>query len=522
MSVFGTEGSSSWTRYAVRRGDEWVLDTPYEVKSKGHLIGVVSPEGTKLTTNSYGAVRVDLPTTTTDGTDGFLYTVAGYAPDKASVSLLFKRMSVRISVSLDMSDYHGVGHLDRLTVRGVPRTAWIRPEDGLLTRNDLTDPCDLSVPTPDLKKMGMHFTFDTFPGENNYAPVLDMVIDGRSFTVALMSMSGRPWRAGEEWSHTVKVSDYGAKVVDESEVSAPADRLSDPITLMDDFDAPYFTATVTDQKWRLMYKDHPTLINVFVNNHSSSDFRGDVRWVLEGAYGSIVDQGLLFTDFHIEKGKYEGLPLPFRPTVGAGEYRLRLLLRNRGEEKWFRPFVADDSDREEDWMVRVLDTPQALLTQFRLGAPDEPGYGTVTLLKYDTPYLATFRYNSYFSMPIRATVRLYHERNMSAWGHSLWSDGLGEWRDLLAETEVTLHPEGGEVTLPYQVTSRRPMPKRYMGYCYLTIQYEGEEREYPMMAERGPLYQMALEIAPVTGSGLTLAKLLAGVSTVNSGSVSLE
>lgn len=521
MSVFGTEGSSSWTRYAVRQGDEWVLDRPYEVKDKGHLIGVISPDGTKLTPNSYGAVRVDLPTTTTDGTDGFLYTVADYAPDKASVRLLFKRMSVRISVTLDLSDYHGAGHLDRLVVRGVPRTAWIRPEDGLLTRNDLTDPCELSVPTPDLKKMGRRFSFDTFPGESNYAPVVDMIIDGRSFTVALMSMSGRPWRAGEEWSHTVKVSDYGAKVV-EGASEAPLERLTDPINLIDDFDAPYFTATVTDQKWRLMYRGYPTLISVFVNNYTSSDFRGDVRWVLEGADGSLVDQGLLFTDFHIDKGRYEGVPLPLCPTVKPGKYRLRLLLRNGGEEKWFRPFVADDSDREEDWVITVRDAPPVLLTSFRLGADDEPGHGTVTALKYDTPYEATFRYNSYLPASVKAKVRLYHERDLGGWGHSAWSDGLGEWRDLLAETEIVISPDGGEVAIPYRVTVRRPSPRRFISYCYLTVQVDGEDKEYPLMVERGPLYRMALEVAPVVGSGLTLAKLLAGVSVVNSGGVSLE
>lgn len=520
LTLFGTEGNATWERKATLAGREWVLDKPYEVTGKGQFFGIVSPPGGRpLLRNEYGAVRVDLPPIDTNGEDGYLYTIADYSPETASIDLVFKRLSMRLTITLDLSDYHGAKHIEQVTVLGVPHTAWVNPTSGLLTRPDESESYTIKI---DKSISGDKFTFsiDTFPGETNNAPVLDIVIDGHTYRVALMSSADRPWYAGEMIRHRVKLSDYGAKV-DPSGL-ADGDRTADKIDLIDDFDAPYFTATVTDQVWRMLYRNHAALINVFVVNHSGKDFVGDVRWVLEREDGTIAQQGIYFEDFSIGKEKYEGLPLPIRPTVKPGRYRLRLLIRERGEIRWFRPFVATDSDRDEDWLVTVTDRPEVLLTAFGIDGEARPGYGTVNRLSYDKPYRASLSYNSYHTEPVTATVRLYYARDLRFIGHSLVQDDYGTWHDLLCSREVTIDPSGGTISLPFSITKRRTNPNRFGGYLYATIQYAGVEEEYPLLSDRNAIYRMCGSVRKAFGDDLTLAKLLAGVSCVPSCVVVLE
>jgi hypothetical protein len=520
MTLFGSESNATWERKALLNGREWVLDKPYEVTGKGQFFGIVSPPGGRpLLRNEYGAVRVDLPPIDTSGEDGYLYTIADYSPDNSLVSLVFKRLSMRLAITLDLSDYHGAMHIDQVTVLGVPHTAWVNPQSGLLTRPNEAEPFTVRI---DKTVSGKEYSFsiDTFPGETNNAPILDVTIDEHTYRVALMSSADRPWYAGEVIRHRVKVSDYGAKV-DPSDL-ADGDRTSDKIDLIDDFDAPFFTATVTDQVWRMLYCNHAALINVFVVNHSGKDFVGDVRWVLEREDGTIAQQGIYFEDFSIEKEKYEGLPLPIRPTVKPGKYRLRLLMRESGEKQWFRPFVASDSDRDEDWLVTVTDRPEVLLTAFGIEGEDRPGYGTVNRLSYDKPYRASLSYNSYHKEAVPATVRLYYARDLRFIGHSLVRDDYGTWHDLLCSREVTIDPEGGVISLPFSITERRANPNRFGGYLYATIQYAGEEEEYPLLSDRNALYRMCGSVRKAFGDDLTLGKLLSGITCVPSCVVVLE
>ena len=520
MTLFGSEGNATWERKALLDGREWVLDKPYEVTGRGQFFGMVSPRGERpLLRNEYGAVRVDLPPIDTGGEDGYLYTIADYSPENSSVSLVFKRLSMRLAITLDLSDYHGTKHIDQVTVLGVPHTAWVNPLSGLLTRPNEAEPFTVRI---DKTVSGKEYSFsiDTFPGETNNAPILDVTIDGHTYRVALMSSADRPWYAGEVIRHRVKVSDYGAKV-DPSDL-ADGDRSSDKIDLIDDFEAPFFTATVTDQVWRMLYCNHAALINVFVVNHSGKDFVGDVRWVLEREDGTIAQQGIYFEDFSIEKEKYEGLPLPIRPTVKPGKYRLRLLMRERGERQWFRPFVASDSDSDEDWLVTVTDRPEVLMTAFGIDGEDRPGYGTVNRLSYDKPYRASLSYNSYHTEAVPATVRLYYARDLRFIGHSLVRDDYGTWHDLLCSREVTVDPEGGTISLPFSITERRANPNRFGGYLYATIQYAGEEEEYPLLSDRNAIYRMCGSVRKAFGDDLTLGKLLSGVTCVPSCVVVLE
>lgn len=520
MTLFGTEGNATWERKAKLAGREWVLDMPYEVTGKGQFFGIVSPPGGRpLLRNEYGAVRVDLPPIDTNGEDGYLYTIADYSPETASIDLVFKRLSMRLTITLDLSDYRGAKHIEQVTVLGVPHTAWVNPTSGLLTRPDESESYTIKI---DKSISGDKFTFsiDTFPGETNNAPVLDIVIDGDTYRVALMSSADRPWYAGEMIRHRVKLSDYGAKV-DPSNL-ADVDRTIDKIDLIDDFDAPYYTATVTDQVWRTLYRNHAALINVFVVNHSGKDFVGDVRWVLEREDGTIAQQGIYFEDFSIGKEKYEGLPLPIRPTVKPGRYRLRLLMRERGENRWFRPFVATDSDRDEDWLVTVTDRSEVLLTAFGIDGEARPGYGTVNRLSYDKPYRASLSYNSYHTEPVTATVRLYYARDLRFIGHSLVQDDYGTWHDLLCSREVTIDPSGGTISLPFSITKRRTNPNRFGGYLYVTIQYAGVEEEYPLLSDRNAIYRMCGSVRKAFGDDLTLAKLLSGVTCVPSFVIMME
>ena len=520
MTLFGSESNATWERKALLNGREWVLDKPYEVTGKGQFFGIVSPPGGRpLLRNEYGAVRVDLPPIDTSGEDGYLYTIADFSPENSSVSLVFKRLSMRLAITLDLSDYHGAKHIDQVTVLGVPHTAWVNPQSGLLTRPNEAEPFTVRI---DKTVSGKEYSFsiDTFPGETNNAPILDVTIDGHTYRVALMSSADRPWYAGEVIRHCVKVSDYGAKV-DPSDL-VDGDRTSDKIDLIDDFDAPYFTATVTDQVWRTLYCNHAALINVFVVNHSGKDFIGDVRWVLEREDGTIAQQGIYFEDFSIEKEKYEGLPLPIRPTVKPGRYRLRLLMRESGEKQWFRPFVASDSDRDEDWLVTVTDRPEVLLAAFRIDGEDRPGYGTVNRLSYDKPYRASLSYNSYHTEALPATVRLYYARDLRFIGHSLVQDDYGTWHDLLCSREVTIDPSGGTISLPFSITERRTNPNRFGGYLYATIQYAGEGDEYPLLSDRNAIYRMCGSVRKAFGDDLTLGKLLSGVTCVPSCVVVLE
>lgn len=520
MTLFGTEGNATWERKAKLAGREWVLDMPYEVTGKGQFFGIVSPPGGRpLLRNEYGAVRVDLPPIDTNGEDGYLYTIADYSPETASIDLVFKRLSMRLTITLDLSDYRGAKHIEQVTVLGVPHTAWVNPTSGLLTRPDESESYTIKI---DKSISGDKFTFsiDTFPGETNNAPVLDIVIDGDTYRVALMSSADRPWYAGEMIRHRVKLSDYGAKV-DPSNL-ADVDRTIDKIDLIDDFDAPYYTATVTDQVWRTLYRNHAALINVFVVNHSGKDFVGDVRWVLEREDGTIAQQGIYFEGFSIGKEKYEGLPLPIRPTVKPGRYRLRLLMRERGENRWFRPFVATDSDRDEDWLVTVTDRSEVLLTAFGIDGEARPGYGTVNRLSYDKPYRASLSYNSYHTEPVTATVRLYYARDLRFIGHSLVQDDYGTWHDLLCSREVTIDPSGGTISLPFSITKRRTNPNRFGGYLYATIQYAGEEEEYPLLSDRNAIYRMCGSVRKAFGDDLTLAKLLSGVTCVPSFVIMME
>lgn len=520
MTLFGTEGNATWERKATLAGREWVLDKPYEVTGKGQFFGIVSPPGGRpLLRNEYGAVRVDLPPIDTNGEDGYLYAIADYSPESASIDLVFKRLSMRLTITLDLSDYRGAKHIDQVTVLGVPHTAWVNPKSGLLTRPDESESYTIKI---DKSISGDKFTFsiDTFPGETNNAPVLDIAIDGHTYRVALMSSADRPWYAGETIQHRVKLSDYGAKV-DPSDL-ADGDRTMDKIDLIDDFDAPYYTATVTDQVWRTLYRNHAALINVFVVNHSDKDFRGDVRWILERADGTMAQQGIYYEDFTIERGKYEGLPLPIRPTVEPGQYRLRLLMRETGETKWFKPFVATDSDTDEDWLVTVTNTPKVLLTTFGIEGEDRPGYGTVNRLHYDRPYRMILSYNSYHKEALSATVRLYYARDLIFTGHSAYRDDFGTWSDLLASREVTIDPAGDTVVLPFEITERRANASRYGAYLYMTIQYSGEQGEYPLLSDRNALYRMSLPVRKAFGDDLTLGKLLSGVTCVPSCVVVLE
>ena len=514
MTLFGTEGNATWERTATLTGREWVLDKPYEVTGRGQFFGIVSPPGeSPLLRNEYGAVRVDLPPIDTNGEDGYLYAIADYSPESASIDLVFKRLSMRLTITLDLSDYRGAKHIDQVTVLGVPHTAWVNPKSGLLTRPDESESYTIKI---DKSISGDKFTFsiDTFPGETNNAPVLDIVIDGHTYRVALMSSADRPWYAGETIQHRVKLSDYGAKV-DPSDL-ADGDRTMDKIDLIDDFDAPYYTATVTDQVWRTLYRNHAALINVFVVNHSDKDFRGDVRWILERADGTMAQQGIYYEDFTIERGKYEGLPLPIRPTVEPGQYRLRLLMRETGETKWFKPFVATDSDTDEDWLVTVTNTPKVLLTTFGIEGEDRPGYGTVNRLHYDRPYRMILSYNSYHKEALSATVRLYYARDLIFTGHSAYWDDFGTWSDLLASREVTIDPAGDTVVLPFEITERRANASRYGAYLYMTIQYSGEQGEYPLLSDRNALYRMSLPVRKAFGDDLTLGKLLSGITCVPS------
>ena len=520
MTLFGTEGNATWERKATLAGREWVLDKPYEVTGKGQFFGIVSPPGGRpLLRNEYGAVRVDLPPIDTNGEDGYLYAIADYSPESASIDLVFKRLSMRLTITLDLSDYRGAKHIDQVTVLGVPHTAWVNPKSGLLTRPDESESYTIKI---DKSISGDKFTFsiDTFPGETNNAPVLDIAIDGHTYRVALMSSADRPWYAGETIQHRVKLSDYGAKV-DPSDL-ADGDRTMDKIDLIDDFDAPYYTATVTDQVWRTLYRNHAALINVFVVNHSDKDFRGDVRWILERADGTMAQQGIYYEDFTIERGKYEGLPLPIRPTVEPGQYRLRLLMRETGETKWFKPFVATDSDTDEDWLVTVTNTPKVLLTTFGIEGEDRPGYGTVNRLHYDRPYRMILSYNSYHKEALSATVRLYYARDLIFTGHSAYRDDFGTWSDLLASREVTIDPAGDTVVLPFEITERRANASRYGAYLYMTIQYSGEQGEYPLLSDRNALYRMSLPVRKAFGDDLTLGKLLSGITCVPSCVVVLE
>lgn len=520
MTLFGTEGNATWERKATLAGREWVLDKPYEVTGKGQFFGIVSPPGGRpLLRNEYGAVRVDLPPIDTNGEDGYLYAIADYSPESASIDLVFKRLSMRLTITLDLSDYRGAKHIDQVTVLGVPHTAWVNPKSGLLTRPDESESYTIKI---DKSISGDKFTFsiDTFPGETNNAPVLDIAIDGHTYRVALMSSADRPWYAGETIQPRVKLSDYGAKV-DPSDL-ADGDRTMDKIDLIDDFDAPYYTATVTDQVWRTLYRNHAALINVFVVNHSDKDFRGDVRWILERADGTMAQQGIYYEDFTIERGKYEGLPLPIRPTVEPGQYRLRLLMRETGETKWFKPFVATDSDTDEDWLVTVTNTPKVLLTTFGIEGEDRPGYGTVNRLHYDRPYRMILSYNSYHKEALSATVRLYYARDLIFTGHSAYRDDFGTWSDLLASREVTIDPAGDTVVLPFEITERRANASRYGAYLYMTIQYSGEQGEYPLLSDRNALYRMSLPVRKAFGDDLTLGKLLSGITCVPSCVVVLE
>ena len=520
MTLFGTEGNATWERKATLAGREWVLDKPYEVTGKGQFFGIVSPPGGRpLLRNEYGAVRVDLPPIDTNGEDGYLYAIADYSPESASIDLVFKRLSMRLTITLDLSDYRGAKHIDQVTVLGVPHTAWVNPQTGLLTRLEESEPFTIKL-DKSIEGSKYSLSFDTFPGESNNAPVLDVSIDGNTYRVALMSSADRPWYAGEVIHHRVKLSDFGAKV-DLSDVSE-GDRTSDKIALIDDFDAPYLTATVTDQVWRTLYRNHAALINVFVVNHSGKDFIGDVRWVLERENGTIAQQGIYFKDFSIGEEKYEGLPLPIHPTVKPGRYRLRLLMRESGEEKWFRPFVASDSDTDEDWLVTVTDRPKVLLTAFGIDEEDRPGYGTVNRLSYDNPYCARFSYNSYHSEVETATIRLYYARDLHFIGHSIVQDDYGTWHDLLCSRDVTIDPEGGDVSLPFSITERRANPSRFGGYLYATIQYAGEGEEYPLLSDRNAIYRMCGSVRKAFGDDLTLAKLLSGVTCVPSFVIMME
>ena len=520
MTLFGTESNASWERKATLAGREWVLDKPYEVTGKGQFFGIVSPPGGRpLLRNEYGAVRVDLPPIDTNGEDGYLYTIADYSPETASIDLVFKRLSMRLTITLDLSDYRGTKHIEQVTVLGVPHTAWVNPTSGLLTRPDESESYTIKI---DKSISGDKFTFsiDTFPGETNNAPVLDIAIDGHTYRVALMSSADRPWYAGETIQHRVKLSDYGAKV-DPSDL-ADGDRTMDKIDLIDDFDAPYYTATVTDQVWRTLYRNHAALINVFVVNHSDKDFRGDVRWLLERADGTMAQQGIYYEDFTIERGKYEGLPLPIRPTVEPGQYRLRLLMRETGETMWFKPFVATDSDTDEDWLVTVTNTPKVLLTTFGIEGEDRPGYGTVNRLHYDRPYRMILSFNSYHKEALSATVRLYYARDLIFTGHSAYRDDFGTWSDLLVSQEVTIDPAGNTVVLPFEITERRANASRYGAYLYTTIQYSGEQGEYPLLSDRNALYRMSLAVRKAFGEGMTLGKLLSGVTCVPSCVIVME
>lgn len=507
------EGGTPTITPAELRGGKWILREEKEITGKGRFFGLC-PSG-DMTVNEYGAVKL-----TVDAAQNkeMLYATAEYSPGNSRFELSFKHIQSRFRILFDLSDYHGARDVKAITLHGVPNTAYVKMGSGQITRVENYSPIKYVINKH--VDSTYQYEFGTFPGDDNVAPSMSLEIDNRRYSVSLMRAGREKWSAGQVYTYKVKISDH-TELVD---AVLSNDRQNDSIERMPDLDAPYFRASITNLKWKIFPRNHATLIGAFIDNSTGEDFVGDIRLVLESLDGRVVRQGVYWSNHKIRAFAYEGLRIPFMATVPPGQYRLRVLLRKAGDKQWFSPFTADDSDKEDDWIVEVRDQPNVYLTYLNLGR-GYTGEASVTQLKSRKPYNFRIKYNSYEDTDKDATIRVYYERNPSLNGHSAYLDENGTvdtWSDLLTTKRVQIKARAqGEVTIPYVIRTAHPNYRRYAGYLYATIQYDGGA-EYPLRIDANAIYNQSLKLTDVLGDGPTLAKLTNSFSGTNAGTVIVQ
>ena len=506
LFIAGIDGDAKsgrlWITHAVEENGQWKPDNPKVISGSGHLFAFYPSKG--LAVNQYGAVSVEAQ----PFGDEYYYYKTTYGERATQHTVRLKKLMVRFKVTLDLTHYKGKKHLEKIELIGVPKRALIDIRSGSITRVESIERTEYRID----KVIGDRFEFEfySFPADKNDTPCLDIYVDDRVFNAGISVANNRPWLAGEEYKSTISLQNIDDRVV----VTTDGVRQKDRIDLAGSGFMPTYQVSCTNNRWRTLPANQAVLLGMFVNNVDSEDFNGDIRLSLEDTAGKIVCQGTYWTDHYIGQGSYEGIRLPFCATVPDGRYRLQLLMRKKGDSKWFKPDIAFDSDNEDDWLVEVRSMPKVLAVRSYVDRAGNVMFteGTFRTLRVNVPYTYEVRVNSYEQTEKKATLRLYHERNTGLNGHSEYKDREKEeprvWRDLLAEQSIIIPAESSATyKIPYTIKNRRPNFRRFAGYIYATLQYEGGE-EFPLLIDANNIYNLSMGVEKVLGSGATLSKQL--------------
>ena len=494
-----------WYTRGKLSGNTWKLEEKKEIEGPGYLFAFYPDKGFKIDQNNnifFAYKPGDMP---------LLYAKMEYDKNKTEHVVALKNLMTKFTVRLDFSEYSGARHIDKIELAGTPWRANINVKTGEVFYAEEYDFVSVGISDEVVKGDLYDVCFYTFPMPKGKTPTLKLFLDGKVFTLDLLTASDREWKSGDNYVYTAKVKSLRSRTaIDVSEDV----RSHDKMEVYDITEAPYFRLATTSGQWHILPKNQTTVLGIFVENMTDNDFNGDVRLALEDEAGNVVQQGTYWSQFPIKSYEFDGLRLPFIARVPAGEYSLQVYLRKEGDTKWFKPQIMEDLSGEKDFKVTVTDDYPAVrfsVSYWREKDQNEgPFYESlISTVRVGIPYKYSALLNSYENVDKQATIRLYHYRNTANDGYSIYRDKgkstTASWKDLLAQKRVTVKA-GTEtkVEFPYRFVLSRPVVDRFCGYLYATIQYDGG-KEYPLQVDANNLYKTSQEVSVIynpNGGGL--------------------
>lgn len=481
------KSGKSWSSRGQVRNGKWLFDRTINLRY-GDKVFAFSP--TVTLEKGSNAVLFS----TKHGTD---YLFSKNTFDGGPLRIKFSPLLSKVRLEVVFEDIRIIEKNLHATIKGASTTGYYDLKEDRFHK--VREEENLSVQLESSDNRIFRGSFSLIPG---YAEslLLEIMVNESTYTVVLPTITPK---SGEEETYRVLATPFEMPyILTKEEVRL---RTDDPIIMSDK--NLNVRVTPSSTKWKVLPRGCAVPLSFFFYNDNSEEKTFDVRYIIEDHNGNLCHVSPYWSDFKIKANHFEGLYLPFYTNLTEGEYRLSILLRNNGEDKWNKLTLIDE---ESDWDIHIEDSSGVSISSFSLveGAASMSD-SSIQELKVDQEYKAKIGYYNYSLGSRSGVLRIYYERDPKGSGHSSYKDEDGKiyyWRDKIFEKEVTFVSGRGFLLLDYQIPLRgSDKIRKHIPYIYATLEIDGKESL--LYADVNYIFHKSLPIKSLSSEGINMTGL---------------
>lgn len=488
FTVWGESPADSLLISTAQRAEEgWTISRQYEV-NKTALVSALYPSDLK---RHEGAILV----MEREQKPVYHYSKKIGKSDSHKLDIDFQQVQATVSMHFDVSQFSPTDKIDEVRIQSRYTYGWIHLNTGDFIRMDI--PFDESTvythtvgrAISEVADKGRYtFNYLLLP-QGETSMMVWMKINGRDYVTSLLM---NEVRSNHQYHFDISLLNrYTITPLTDTEKQRGQEDTNEVI---EDIFFTDYEYTTTSEYLKSISNNHGVVFTYWIDSRIDEAQELEYKVLILDEAGNIVSRSPVYGGLKVQPYHYEGFSVPMYISVPKeGIYRQQLLIRKKGDTKWYEPNQKSD-DSPQDKELEVHNEQYVFVSAFRLDKGGEKAsVAGITPRDYDSKYTAQLTLNSYSTVPKTVQIKLYNRRQPKETHSNIVLKDESAWQDLVGQAIVELDPlSSTEVLIDYEITTKHAPVERFSPYICATISYlDNLEKRYPLLMDGSLVYRIA-------------------------------